>query len=329
MDQARAADGRPAPPAPAGPVTWTLVARNSALECLLAFALLFGVTTIVRWIAGPSPVSAAIPYPHLKLLVIGACVGPLLAGLILSPAGKASGGHINPAISLAMWRFGVFPGAAVVPYIVAQLAGSLLGVLAGRAVWGRAAGRPPVSDAALQPGLGWSAGALFVAETASMAVIVLLVGLFLSVPRLAPLVPWLVGLLIGMAVPLLGTTTGGSVNPARQFGPAIVSGQLDFLWVYLLAPMVGAVAVTSLRNRFLKRRAIRTYRLCGTDCADSPPARPVDRVEAFEGTGLLMLALHRPPGRLRPHIGPVVHVAVRRLSRRWTPRPPCPPRPPQ
>ncbi|MFT9474089.1 aquaporin [Streptomyces sp. 11-1-2] len=122
---------------------------------------------------------------------------------------------------------------------------------------------------------------------------------------------------------------GGSVNPARQFGPAIVSGQLDFLWVYLLAPMVGAVAATSLRNRFLKRRAVRTYRLCGTDCAGSPPARPVDRVEAFEGTGLLMLALHRSPGRLRPRIGPVVHVAVRRLSRRWTPRPPCRPRPPR
>ncbi|MFD5383662.1 MIP/aquaporin family protein [Streptomyces sp. NPDC127074] len=317
MDRARAADGRPAPPAPAGPVTWTSVARNSALECLLAFALLLGVTTIVRWIAGPSPVSAAIPYPHVKLLVIGACVGPLLAGLILSPAGKASGGHINPAISLAMWRFGVFSGVAVVPYVVAQLAGSLLGVLAGRAVWGGAAGRPPVSDAALQPGIGWSAGVLFVAETASMAVIVLLVGVFLSVPRLAPLVPWLVGLLIGMAVPLLGTTTGGSVNPARQFGPAIASGRLDFLWVYLLAPMVGAVAAASLRNRFLKRRAVRTYRLCGTDCADPPPVRPVDRVDAFEGAGPLMLAMHRPPGRRGPRIGPAVHIAVRRLSRRW------------
>ncbi|GAA3367985.1 hypothetical protein GCM10017744_082240 [Streptomyces antimycoticus] len=260
----------------------------------------------------------------MKLLVIGACVGPLLVGLILSPAGKAPGGHMNPAISPAMWRFGVFSGVALVPYIVAQLAGSLLGVLAGRAVWGRAASRPPVSDAALQPGPGWSAGALFVAETASMAVIVLLVGLFLSVPRPAPLVPWLVGLLISMAIPLLGTTTGGSVNPARQFGPAIASGQLGFLRVYLLAPMVGAVAATSLHNRFLKRRTVRTYRLCGTDRADPPPVRPVDRVEAFEGVGLLVVAVHRPSGRLRPRIGPVVHVAVRRLSRRWTPRRPLP-----
>ncbi|MFI9273269.1 MIP/aquaporin family protein [Kitasatospora sp. NPDC052896] len=264
------AHGGPSPRVPAGAATWPVVARGSASECLLAFVLLFCVVTIVRWVAGPSPVSAAVPQLHAELLIIGVGVGLILAGLILSPVGKVSGGHINPAISLAMWRFGVFAGVAVVPYVVAQLLGSLLGALAARAVWGPAAGRAPVSDAALQPGLGWSAGALFAAETASMAVIVLLVGLFLSVERLAPLVPWLVGLLIGMAIALLGTTTGGSVNPARQFGPAIVSGRLDFLWVYLLAPMVGAVLAAPLRTRLMKRRAVATHRLCGTRSAGSP-----------------------------------------------------------
>ncbi|MER5793809.1 aquaporin [Streptomyces sp. NPDC001980] len=245
-------------PAPA--FTRRTAALGSVLECVLASVLLFGVTTIVRWVAGPSPVSAAIPQIHEKLLVIGACVGLLLAGLILSPAGKASGGHINPAISIAMWRFGLFPGAAVAPYIAAQLLGSFLGTLAGRAVWGPALGRPPAADAALQPGPGWSAGTLFAAETVSMGVIVFLVGLFLAAPRLAPLVPWLVGLLIGTAIALLGTTTGGSVNPARQFGPAVVAGRLDFLWVYLLAPLLGALLAAALRNGLLgsRRQDLRT-----------------------------------------------------------------------
>ncbi|MCW2932310.1 MAG: hypothetical protein JWM19_3272 [Actinomycetia bacterium] len=219
------------------------------MECLLTAVLLFGVITIVRWVAGPSPVSAAIPQVHGELLLIGACVGPLLAGLMFSPAGTASGGHMNPAISIAMWRFGLFPGALVAPYIAAQLAGSLLGTLAGRVAWGPVAGRPPVYDASLQPGYGWSAGELFPAEAFSMGVIVLVVSLFLAVPRLAPRVPWLVGFLIGAAIALLGTTTGGSVNPARQFGPAIVAGRLDFLWAYLLAPLVGAVLAATLCRR--------------------------------------------------------------------------------
>jgi len=87
--------------------------RNSAYEALLTAVLLFGVASVVRWVIGASPISQAIPGIHLELLVVGVVVGLLLAGLILSPLGKASGGHLNPAISLAMWRFGVFPGRGV------------------------------------------------------------------------------------------------------------------------------------------------------------------------------------------------------------------------
>ena len=108
---------------------------HSALEFLLTFALLFSVVTFVRWVIGPSAVSRAIPDIHLQLLIIGTAVALLVAGLILSPAGRTSGGHMNPAISLAMWRFGVFPAAAVPPYLAAQLSRSALGALAAGAVW--------------------------------------------------------------------------------------------------------------------------------------------------------------------------------------------------
>jgi glycerol uptake facilitator-like aquaporin len=178
--------------------------------------------------------------------------------------GRASGGHMNPAISLAMWRFGVFPGAGVVPYGIAQLFGSVLGVLAARVVWGQVVAEPPVAYAVLQPGPLWSTADLFTAETLSMAVIVLVVGICLAWDRLAPFVPWVVGILIGMAIAVLGTSTGGSVNPARQFGPAVISGQTQFLWPYLLAPMLGAVIAAWLRQTIQHRRAVLTHRLCGT-----------------------------------------------------------------
>ncbi len=125
--------------------------RNSAYEALLTAVLLFGVASVVCWVIGASPISQAIPGIHLELLVVGVVVGLLLAGLILSPLGKASGGHLNPAISLAMWRFGVFPGRGVLPYGAAQLAGSLLGVLLARAAWGPSVARPPVLYGALRP----------------------------------------------------------------------------------------------------------------------------------------------------------------------------------
>src|SRR6266542_2446763 len=174
--------------------------RNSMLELILTSALLFGVTTFVRFVVGPSLISRALPQIHVQLFLVGALVAVLLSLLIISPPGKVSGGHMNPAISLAMWRFGV---------------------LAARVVWGAVVGRPPVLYAVIQPAPVWSSVLLFAAELIGMALIVFLVGYFLSNPRLAPNVPWLVGILIGLGIALLGTQSGGSLNPARQFGPAV------------------------------------------------------------------------------------------------------------
>jgi glycerol uptake facilitator-like aquaporin len=240
------------------------LARDSAFELILTFVLLFGVTSIVRWVIGPSPISQAIPQIHAELLIVGGAVALLLAGLILSPPGRASGGHTNPAISFAMWRFGVFPGAGVVPYSIAQLLGSVLGVIAARGVWGEVVAEPPVVYAVLQPGPGWSTWMLFVIEALGMAVIVFVVGICLAVRRLAPFVPWVVGALVGTGIAVLGTATGGSLNPARQFGPATVSGQTQFLWVYLFAPILGAAIAAWLRGAIQCRRCVLTHRLCGT-----------------------------------------------------------------
>jgi len=70
------------------------LARDSAIELILTSILLFGVVTIVRWVIGPSPISHTIPGIHAELWIVGAAVALLLAGLILSPPGRASGdGH--------------------------------------------------------------------------------------------------------------------------------------------------------------------------------------------------------------------------------------------
>src|SRR5260370_42084518 len=99
----------------------------------------------------------------------------------------------------------------------------MVGVVVGRAGWGPVVADPSVAYAVLQPGPGWSGAELFVAETASMAFIVFLVGVCLSAPRLAPFVPWIVGVAIGAAIATLGTSTGGTVNAAREVRPAALS----------------------------------------------------------------------------------------------------------
>src|SRR5580704_6668734 len=99
-----------------GPLRSAELALLSAIELILTSILLFGVTTIVRFVVGPAAISRAFPQIHVELLIVGVGVGALLTGLIKSPLGKISGGHANPAISFAMWRFGVFPVAGILPY---------------------------------------------------------------------------------------------------------------------------------------------------------------------------------------------------------------------
>ncbi len=106
-----------------------------------------------------------------------------------------------------------------------------------------------------------------------MFVIVLIIGLCLSVAQLAGAVPWIVGLLVGGAIAGLGTFSGGSDNPARQFGPALNSGETRFLWVYLLAPVLAAVLAAAARRAIHPSRPVMTHQLCG------PAARPHGRAQ--------------------------------------------------
>ena len=105
-----------------------------------------------------------------------------------------------------------------------------------------------------------------------MGAIVFVVGYFLSSARLAPFVPWIVGFLIGLGITVLGTQTGGGLNPARQFGPAVVSGYTDKLWVFLIAPIVGAEVAAQMLRKFQQRSRVLTHRLCGTQRSGAPLA---------------------------------------------------------
>jgi glycerol uptake facilitator-like aquaporin len=254
------------------PLSWRQTVTHSAYEAGLTTALLFGVASFVRWFIGPSAVSRAAPGIHPELLFVGLAVGLLIPALILSPPGKASGGHMNPAISFGMWWIGVLPRRAVLPYTIAQLAGSLLGVLVARAVWGPAVARAPVTYAVLRPAPGWTNVGLFPAEGAGMAVIVVLVGLFLSVHKLTRFTPWLAGVLIGTAITALGAVTGASLDPAREFGPAIFARQFGFLISYLLAPIAGAALAAWLIRRFQVGRVL-THHLSGKHVETENEAR--------------------------------------------------------
>jgi glycerol uptake facilitator-like aquaporin len=209
-------------------------------EFALTTVLLFLAVTVVRWLRDPGS-TLCIADLDVALAVIGVLTGTIVTALIFTPPGRRSGGHMNPAVTVALWRMDVFPGRSVLPYVLAQLAGSAAGTALGRLAWGRAVSSRPVDYAAITPAPTWQPAAVFLAETGSMFALILIVGFILAHPSHARLMPYAIGLSVGLVIAVLGPLSGGSINPARQFGPAAFSGQTTDLWIYLLAPILGAV----------------------------------------------------------------------------------------
>ncbi|MGW2740995.1 aquaporin [Streptomyces sp. NPDC001450] len=231
----------------------TIAWAAAAAEFALTGAVLFVVVSAVRWVTA-SPVNRMLPDVHLQVAVVAVIAGGALALALSSRWGRFSGGHLNPAVTLALWLTGVFPGRNVMPYAAAQLGGSLAGTGLARLVWGPVVGGR-MAYAAVRPGSGWSATALFAAEATATAGIIAVALFLLSRPPLTKWIPLAVPAAAAVVIVVLGTVTGGSANPARQFGPALWAGRPAYLWAYLLAPLAGAaLAALAARRRPLRRR---------------------------------------------------------------------------
>jgi glycerol uptake facilitator-like aquaporin len=223
---------------------------RAADEFALTTVLLFIAVTIVRWLRDPaSPLYIADL--NGALAVIGVLSGVILTGLILAPPGRRSGGHMNPAVTVGLWLMDAFPGRSVPLYVLAQLAGSVAGTGLARLLWGRAA-LSLIGYGAVRPAPTWHPESVFIAEAGTVTLLILVVGLCLAHRGLARLLPQVIGLFVGLVIAILGPLSGGSINPARQLGPAAFSGQNTCLWIYLVAPIVGAV-LGGLVHRLLIR----------------------------------------------------------------------------
>lgn len=245
-------------PAPLG-------AKRALDEFYLTTVLIFLIVTVTRWLRFPtSPLF--ISSLHAALYVIGPLFGAILTVLILSPPGRRSGGHMNPSITVALWLMDVFPGKSVVPYVLAQLSGAVAGAALGRAVWGTPVSSPAVIYGAVRSDPSWVAADVFVAEAGAVFVSIIMVGGFLAHPKHSRLLPFAIGALLALSIAFLGPYSGGSLNPARQFGPALLALDTHYLWIYLVSPIIGAVLAAAMHHLLIRRFETHepiTYKLQG------------------------------------------------------------------
>jgi aquaporin Z len=185
-------------------------------------------------------------------------VGVALAfGLALAIAVSAtlnvSGGHINPAVTLGLWSIGRIGWRQAGLYVAAQLLGAVVASLAIKGLYPEMAGRiaqlgaPQLAPVlTLAQGIVIEAVLTFFLAFAVMATVVDPAG-----PKVAG---FAVGLTLTVGILAGGPLTGGALNPARAFGPALVANAWLAQLVFWIGPILGAIAAMQLYERLLLKR---------------------------------------------------------------------------
>jgi aquaporin Z len=236
-----------------------MVMQSDMGRCVVAE--FFGTFWLVFGGCGAAVLAAA--FPNLGIGFLGVAFAFGLTVLTMAYAvGHISGGHFNPAVTIGLWSAGRCRSKYVIPYIVAQVIGA---ILAAWALWAIASGKPDwVPGGFASNGYGELSPGHYGLHACILAEILgTFFFLFIIIGTTSKgAASGFAGIPIGLALTLIHLVlipvTNTSVNPARSTGPAIFAGggYIDQLWLFWVAPIVGAIIAGLLTRWMYEHEAI-------------------------------------------------------------------------
>ncbi|MDH1471335.1 aquaporin Z [Shewanella bicestrii] len=206
-----------------------------------------GTLWLVLGGCGSAVLAAAFPEVGIGLLGVALAFGLTVLTMAFA-IGHISGCHLNPAVSFGLWAGGRFPASELLPYIIAQVAGGIVGagilyaIASGQEGFSLAAGFASNGFGEHSPG-GYSMMSVLICEIV-MTLFFLLVILGATDER-APkgFAPIAIGLCLTLIHLISIPVSNTSVNPARSTGPALFVGDwaVSQLWIFWVAPILGAI----------------------------------------------------------------------------------------
>jgi aquaporin Z len=213
--------------------------QNPDLRWRRLFSELYGTFLLVIAAAGAGMMGEAFPGTISRTAAVVA-PGVMVMAIIMF-MGRVSGAHLNPAVSIAFWMRGDFPGRRVPAYVVVQLAGATLAALLLRGVIDVSA-----RFGSTYPASGYSASRAFLMEALlTMGLVSVILGTASGAQNIGIFGAIGVGGYIALAGLWGSPISGASMNPARTFGPDLVAGRFTDYWVYVAGPLLGAAVAVA------------------------------------------------------------------------------------
>jgi len=175
-----------------------------------------GLSVVIVMFGAGSPMERLLPSVVVRRVITGFLFGCVGGSIALSQVGKVSGAHINPAVTFGFWLMQKLDARTAIGYACAQLVGAALGAL---------------------PLLAWGA----MGQSVDFGS---------TVPGESVMT---MDALLGEVVTTFALVSGTSTNPARTFGPALISGRWDGWWIYWVGPLAGTVAAIVVCSSLARR----------------------------------------------------------------------------
>jgi aquaporin Z len=222
------------------------LAPKLAAEFIGTFAFVFigaGTAAVIGDGVG-LPGIAAIAFAHgFAIMAFAFAYGPV------------SGGHMNPAVTIGVLAAGAMDTITAIGYVLSQFAGGIAGALLLRVVLGGTA--TGLGTPALAQNLALGSVSLTVTPEAGFVVEAILAFFLVTVVlgtavagRAGSLAPLAIGMTLTFNILMGGALTGAAFNPARALGPMVATGRFADAWLYLAAPLLGAIVAAAVHTSF-------------------------------------------------------------------------------
>ncbi|KAK9145945.1 hypothetical protein Sjap_005848 [Stephania japonica] len=203
------------------------LARKLGAEFVGTFILIFAAT------AGPI---VNQKYNGAETLIGNASCAGLAVMIVILSTGHISGAHLNPSLTIAFAALRHFPWVQVPAYVAAQVSGSICASFALKGVF-----HPFLSGGVTVPSVS-IAQAFFLEFIITFNLLFVVTAVATDTRAVGELAGIAVGATVLLNILVAGPSSGGSMNPVRTLGPAIAANNYTHLWIYLVAPTLGAIA---------------------------------------------------------------------------------------